>query len=142
MKSKVAELLARLTIGYVFIESGLGKIKDLPKIVEYFQSLNIPLASVQAPFVSGMELLCGILVLVGLFTRAASSFLVAIMAVALFTAKREELTDVSSLLGMIEFLYIVILGCLIGNGAQFLSVDSFLQKKNLNKCLHRLIHFQ
>jgi putative oxidoreductase len=140
MKIKTAELLARFTIGYVFIESGLGKFKDMPKVVEYFQSLNIPLASIQAPFVSTMELLCGALVLLGLLTRAASVFLVVVMLVALGTAKREELVDVSSLLGMIEFLYIVILGYLIAQGSQFFSIDAYLQKKNTNKYLQWILN--
>lgn len=128
MKEKIAELLARLTLGYVFIESGLGKFKDLPQVVEYFQSLNIPMASIQAPFVSGLELVCGVLILIGLFTRWASAFLVAIMAVALITARREELVDISALLGMIEFLYIVILVYLLAYGARFLAVDTYVQR--------------
>lgn len=142
MKAKIVDLLARFTIGYVFIESGIGKLKDLPKVVEYFQSLNIPFASLQAPFVSSVELLCGVLVLTGLFTRAASSFLVIVMFVAIGTAKREELVDISSLLGMIEFLYIVILGYLIAYGANFMSIDGYLHKKNINKALLKLIDFE
>lgn len=142
MKVKIAEFLARLTIAYVFIESGLGKFKDMPSVVQYFQSLNIPFASLQAPFASGMELVCGVLVLLGLFTRAASAFLVVIMLVALGTAKREDLVDVSALLGMIEFLYIVILSYLIAHGAQFLSVDGAVQKKNIPKYLRWILNFE
>lgn len=123
MKEKIAELLARLTIGYVFIESGLGKFKDLSQVVEYFQSLNIPLASIQAPIVSGLELICGVLVLIGFCTRWASLCLIGIMSVALITAKRDELADISALLGMIEFLYIVILGYLYAYGSHFFALD-------------------
>lgn len=139
MKSKVAELLARFTIGYVFIESGLGKFKDISKVVEYFESLNIPWASIQAPFVSSIELLCGVLVLIGLFTRTASLILLFIMLMALGTARRDEIVDISSLLGMIEFLYIVILGYLIAHGADFLSVDHHLKRKKYHKYLDWII---
>jgi hypothetical protein len=46
-------LLARITIGAVFIESGWGKLHNLPKVIDFFHSLGIPYAEVQAPFVAG-----------------------------------------------------------------------------------------
>lgn len=126
--NSIPELLSRLTIGWVFIESGWGKIHNLAKVSEYFDSLHIPFASVQAPFVSGVELLAGTFVLVGLFTRFASIPLIGVMTVALATAKREDITDFSALLGTIEFLYIVILVWLLTYGSQCLSLDKVLCK--------------
>ncbi|MGZ3773282.1 MAG: DoxX family protein [Pseudobdellovibrionaceae bacterium] len=127
MKKKIAaaipELLSRLTIGLVFIQSGWGKIHNLAKVTAYFESLHIPLSSIQAPFVAGVELVAGSLILVGLFTRFASIPLIGTMIVALLTAKREELTEFSSVFSTIEFLYIVILVWLLANGASFLSLD-------------------
>lgn len=130
MIKKLPELLSRLTIGYVFIESGIGKFQNLPKVVSYFESLKIPLASIQAPIVSGCELFFGAMVLIGFFTRLASLPLIGIMAVALATAKAEDVTDISSLLGMSEFLYIVILAWLLTKGSEVLSLDSWRYKKS------------
>ncbi|MGZ3823853.1 MAG: DoxX family protein [Bdellovibrio sp.] len=120
------ELLARITIGWIFIESGWGKLHNLSQVVDFFNSLNIPFASVQAPFVAGLELVAGIMILVGMFTRIASLPLIAIMVVALATAKREEITDLSALLGTADFLYIVILSWLAAYGSQCFSVSKVL----------------
>jgi putative oxidoreductase len=140
MKAKFFEILARVTIGYVFIESGLLKLKDMSPIVSYFESLGIPYPYLNAHFAAGTELICGLLILIGLCARLASIPLIVIMLVALRTAKWEDITGVSSVLGMIEFLYIVILFGLIAYGAKFLSVDSFLGRST-NKLLQKAINF-
>jgi uncharacterized membrane protein YphA (DoxX/SURF4 family) len=49
--------------------------------------------------------------------------LIGIMTVALATAKSEDITNFSSLLGVSEFLYIVILFWLLVNGSHALSLD-------------------
>lgn len=125
----IPELLARLTIGWVFIESGWGKLHNLAKVTEFFESLHIPFASIQAPFVSGVELIAGSMILLGLFTRLAALPLIGTMIVALITAKREEITDISALLASIEFLYIVILVWLVAYGSQCLSVGKVYCKR-------------
>lgn len=119
-------LATRLTIGWVFIESGWGKLHHLDKVTDYFQSLGIPAPAIQAPFAAGSELVFGVAVLVGLFTRLSSIPLIIIMVVAILTAKREELTGISELFGFIEFLYIVLLLWLVVRGGGFLSVDRLL----------------
>ncbi len=124
----IPELISRLTIGSVFIESGWGKFHSLPKVVAYFESLNIPLAHVQAPFVSAVELVAGLFVLLGLFTRWSSLPLIGIMLVAIGTAKWEDVTDFSSLMGLSESLYIVILLWLVAFGSKTYSIDALISK--------------
>ena len=124
----VPELISRLVIGVLFIESGWGKFHDLGKVVSYFESLGIPYANLQAPFVAGVELVAGFLVLIGFMTRFASLPLIGIMLVAIKTAKLEEVTDFSSLIGISEFLYIMILLWLVSQGSRFLSVDQLVGK--------------
>ena len=128
MKFAPLEILSRLTIGIVFMQSGWGKFQDLTKVVSYFESFNIPLAHLQAPFVSGLELVAGLFILIGLFTRISSLSLIPVMIVALMTAQREEITDLSSLFGQSEYLYILILGWLATVGSKFLCVDHFIKK--------------
>lgn len=123
MIKTIPELLSRISIGYVFIESGIGKIQDLSKVVSYFESLKIPFASIQAPMVSAFELIFGLFVLFGFFTRFATLPLIGIMMVAIMTAKAEDITNFSSLLDISEFLYIVILLWLATHGSQALSFD-------------------
>lgn len=126
----IPEIAARLTIGTVFVDSGWGKLHDLPKVVGYFESLGIPLANLQAPLVSGLELVAGLFILTGFFTRLSSLPLIGIMLVAIRTAHWDEVTDFSTLLSLSEFLYIVILTWLASYGAQFLSIDKLLARKS------------
>lgn len=122
----VPPLIARLVIGGVFIPAGWGKLQNLEKVIGYFESLKIPLASIQAPIAAGCELIFGLTVLIGLFTRISSLPLIGIMTVAIATAKKDEILSATDLLGFSEFLYIVILIWLLIRGPGLLSVDRFL----------------
>lgn len=126
LKNAVPEILFRIVIGLVFIESGWGKFHDLGKVISYFESLGIPYANLQAPFVAGVELVAGAFVLIGLFTRFASLPLIGIMIVAIRTAKWEDVTDFSSLLGISEFLYVIILIWLVAQGSKYISADALI----------------
>lgn len=125
----IPALLTRISIGVVFIESGWGKLHHLEKVVEFFTSLGIPAAHLQAPFVAGVELVGGLLVLLGLGTRVASVPLIGTMVVAILTAKRGDIHGASDLLFMPEFLFIVLLLWLIARGAGAVSVDQILAKR-------------
>lgn len=118
----IPELLTRLTLGYVFVESGIGKIQNLSKVINFFQSLNIPLPQIQAPLVALIELIGGVLLMIGLFTRISASLLALIMVVALYTAKWEDIHNVSDLFGTLEFMYFIALIWLVERGANVLSV--------------------
>ncbi len=122
-------LVARLTIGLTFLQTGWGKLHHLDKVIAFFTSLGIPAANIQAPFVSGLELVGGTLVLLGLFTRVASFPLIGTMVVALLTAKRGDIHELGDLLFMPEFLFIVLLLWLIVKGAGVVSLDHVLITK-------------
>jgi len=121
--------LARLTLGWVFIFSGWGKLHNLDEIVDFFREIGIPAPQLQAPFVSGVEFVCGLLVLLGLFTRIAAPPLVGVMIVAILTARLKDLTSIDALFGFIEWLYIILLGYLIVNGPGALSLDALRAKR-------------
>lgn len=120
--------LARITLGWVFVESGWGKLHDLPKVIDYFGSLGIPAPQIQAPFAAGTELVCGVLLLAGLFTRVASIPLAITMLVATITAKKGDIGSASDLFGIVEYLYIVLLGMLAAFGPGPLSIDELLAR--------------
>ena len=122
-------LISRLTIGGIFIQTGWGKLHHLDKVIQFFTSLGIPAPQIQAPFVSGIELGCGSLVLIGLFTRVASVPLIGTMVVAILTAKMKDVADLSDFLSLSEYLFIVLLVWLIVKGAGALSVDHLLAKR-------------
>ena len=122
-------LLSRITIGFIFIQSGWGKLHHLDKVVEFFRSLGIPAPQLQAPFVATVEFACGSLVLIGLLTRLAAIPLIGTMVVAIITAKMKDVADVSDFFSLSEYLFIVLLVWLIIKGAGAVSVDQLLKKK-------------
>lgn len=118
--------LARFTVGWIFLWSGWGKLHDLDQIVRFFGELGIPYPELQAPFASGTELVCGALLLAGLFTRLASVPLIVVMIVAIVTAQRENVTALGDLFGLVEFLYIALLVWIGVAGPGPLSLDALL----------------
>ena len=125
-------LLIRITIAGVFVFSGWGKLMHLDKTIDYFTSLGMPFASILAPFVATSELIFGFFIFIGFATRISAIPLSIIMVIAIITAKLEEISSLSSLFGLNEFLYIILLLTLIAKGAGLLSIDSILRKKILN----------
>jgi putative oxidoreductase len=121
--------IARLTLGWVFLLSGWGKLHHLPEVIEFFRSLGIPAPEIQAPFAAGVEFVCGGLLLLGLFSRLASVPLVVVMIVAIATARGEELTSMGALFGFIEFLYIVLLLYIAIEGPGALSLDALQARR-------------
>lgn len=83
-----AALLIRLAVGGIFLSEGVQKfIYSASRGAGRFEKIGLPAAEILGPMVGGFEILCGALVLVGLFTRLASIPLLAIMCVALITTK-------------------------------------------------------
>ncbi len=119
-------LLARIIIAYVFVQAGWGKIHHLPHVIDYFKSLGIPAAQIQAPFVAWIEVIGGACIGLGLMTRLISLPLIGTMVVALITAKRPEIHTLMDLFGMSEFLYAVILSWLFTAGPSCFSIDRFI----------------
>lgn len=120
---------ARVALGVVFVQSGWGKLHDLPRVVDYFASLGIPAPQLQAPFVASVELAGGVLLLAGLFTRVAAAPLAATMVVALVTAKRADVASASDLFATVELLYLLLLGALAAFGGGALSLDALLVRR-------------
>src|SRR5437867_12123456 len=83
--------LARLTLGVLFIGTGWGKLHGLDKVTDFFTELGIPAPGFNAVLAASAELICGALLLVGLLSRLAAIPLIAVMTVAILTAKLEHL---------------------------------------------------
>src|SRR5689334_15293203 len=84
--SWLGPLAVRVLVGVAFALGGWGKPHNLDGITGFFTDLHIPLPHANAVFVSCVEFIGGLLLILGLGTRIAALFLVATMTVAFFTA--------------------------------------------------------
>jgi putative oxidoreductase len=120
--------VARLALGLTFVLTGWGKLHSLDQVTEYFTSLGIPAAHIQAPMVAGIEFFGGLLLLAGLFTRVAAVPLMISMIVAIVTAKREDIHDLADLVGLNEFAYMAMFLWLAVAGPGQLSLDYLVRR--------------
>jgi putative oxidoreductase len=124
-----ALLLIRILVGWVFVAEGIQKFLFPAQLgVGRFVKIGIPAPQVMAPLVGTVEIVCGMLLLLGLFTRLAAIPLLGVISVAIATTKipmiaktgmwsmlHEARTDFSMVLGLV-FLIIT--------GAGSLSLDA------------------
>lgn len=87
-------LLIRIMVGVVFLSEGIQKF-IFPAIrgSGRFESIGLPSPEFLGSFVGAFEVLCGALLLLGLFVRFASIPLITIMLVAISITKLEILSD-------------------------------------------------
>lgn len=137
-----AILLIRILVGWVFLSEGIQKFLFPAALgAGRFAKIGIPEPQVMAPFVGVVEIVCGILLIVGLFTRLASVPLLIDICVALYSTKivtfaknglwstlHEARTDVSMMLGLIFLL-------LVGGGTW--SLDGLWTTKREGARAHR-----
>jgi uncharacterized membrane protein YphA (DoxX/SURF4 family) len=136
--SSKATLLIRLMVGTVFLSEGIQKF-IFPAIrgAGRFESIGLPSPEFLGSFVGSFEIVCGVLILLGMLTRYASIPLIIIMLVAIFTTKLDILaekgfwdmmhasrTDWSMLLGSM-YLFI--------KGGGYGSIDNTLFRNDLKR---------
>jgi len=84
--STAARLIIRVVFGFLFLAHGWQKFNEftIPGTVGAFDGMGVPAAEVAAPVIATLELVGGILLIVGLLTRPVAILLTLNMAVALF----------------------------------------------------------
>jgi len=127
-------ILIRLMVGAIFLSEGIQKYL-LPELrgVGRFIRIGIPYPEFTGPIVGLFEIVCGLLVLIGFYTRKAALPLLVIMLVAIFSTKipialesgfwqmaHDGRTDYSMFMGSLYLLFA---------GAGTWSVDAVLAKK-------------
>jgi uncharacterized membrane protein YphA (DoxX/SURF4 family) len=115
-----ATILIRLLVGGVFLAEGIQKFLFPAALgVGRFIKIGIPAPQFFAPFVGVVEILCGALLIVGLFARLATIPLIIDISVAIVTTKipmlsragfwatvHEARTDYCMLLGLVFLLLV------------------------------------
>jgi len=125
-------LVIRLYWGWQLTQSGWGKLHNIPRVTDFFASLNIPFPHINAVFVSNVELFGGILLILGLASRLTGLVLTVNMLVAYITADREALGSVLSDPGKFyaadpyTFLFASLIVLIFGAG--YLSIDAIVAR--------------
>jgi putative oxidoreductase len=84
-------LLIRLAVGLIFFTQGILKYIDPIMGVARFTKIGFPHPYFMAHFVGSFEIVCGIFVLLGLWTRVAAVPLLIVITAAIATTKIPEL---------------------------------------------------
>ena len=84
MPASAALLGARLLLSFLFLASGLSALGDIAGTTAYFSSLGFPAPTLIAWLTCLFELAAGVLVVIGLGTRAAALLLAAFSIAAGF----------------------------------------------------------
>ena len=124
----LAPLFARITVGWVFLLSGWGKLNNLPQITENFVSWGIPFPHFFTPLTSGIELFGGLFLLLGLLTRISAGALGVTMIVAIKAAKWDQVDSLETLLGFDEFEYLALFLWLAIAGSGVVSLDHWIER--------------
>lgn len=127
-------LLIRLYWGWQFAETGWGKLHHLPRVIGFFRSLGIPAPGVMAPLVSGMELVGGILLILGLATHITGLVLAFDMFVAFWTSDRAALhaafsSDPSKFYAADPYTFFFAALIAFVFGAGIFSLDALIQRR-------------
>jgi len=81
MQQNAVVLVGRILLSIIFITAGYGKLTGLGGTAGYFGSMGLPVPMLTAILVTAVELLGGIAILVGFFTRPAA-YVLALFCVA------------------------------------------------------------
>ncbi len=121
LSGPTSAILIRFMVGWVFLSEGIQKFLFPDALgVGRFIKIGIPFPELMAPFVGTVEMVCGLLLILGLATRLAAIPLLINIGVAILTTKvpmlaksgfwsmmHEARTDYCMLLGL---LFLIISG--------------------------------
>ena len=125
--------LVRFYWGLSFVQDGWGKLHHLDRVASYFASIGLPYPKANVVLASGVQIGCGALLLVGLFSRLAALPLVFTMAVAYATAEREALqaffSDTDKFVTATPFLFLFASLLVLAFGPGRISLDFLLFRR-------------
>jgi len=125
-------LAVRLYWGWQLIQSGWGKLHNLPKVTEFFTSLNLPMPAQMAVFISCVEFFGGIFLAIGLLSRLTALVLTVNMIMAYVTADTEALrsifSDPDKFYAAAPYVFLIASLIILIFGPGKLSLDTILER--------------
>ena len=130
-------LLVRLYWGWQFAQTGWGKVNNIEKVTGFFTSLGIPFAGANAHFIAGLELVGGILLVLGLASRPIGLMLTVNMLVAYIAADWEAfvsfISDPDKFIAATPFPFLLASLIVLVFGAGKLSVDHWIASRHATR---------
>ena len=137
--------IARIFLGLFFTLSGFFKLldtKEYEKLLKTLQEAHIPMYEFYAHIIPWLELVCGVLIIVGFLTTLASLILFVILLIALITEGLSSLSPFKGMMLIEHFLYLrealfsLLFLWLFFSGPGKISVDSAFGKKRREVIYH------
>lgn len=123
----VLDLVGRILLALIFVFAAMGKIMNYHGTAAYMSTYGIPTGVL--PLVIAIELLGGLMVIIGLWTRWAAFILAAFSATAITIFHHTFSTPLDQILTLAEVSFtggLIVLGA---HGPSCLSVDAWLKRK-------------
>ncbi|GGA25888.1 DoxX family protein [Dyella nitratireducens] len=121
-------LVIRLVFGYFWLETGIGKVQNLDGFTQRFIGWGIPHPAFNAALSAWTELLGGLLLMLGLFTRLVSIPMIINMIVALALVVSTRLMGLDDYVEADEVLYITIFFWFLIAGPGKISLDTLIAR--------------
>jgi putative oxidoreductase len=126
-------LAMRLYWGWQFFETGKGKLMNHEKVTAFFQSLHIPLPSLNVYLAGSIECFGGLLLLLGLGSRLICVPLIFTMIIAYLTAELDTVKNIfqnpDKFVSADPFLFMLVCFVVLAFGPGKFSLDCLLEKK-------------
>jgi len=125
-------LVIRLYWGVQLAQSGWGKLHHLEKVTDYFQSINVPMPAATAHIIAFLELVTGILWILGLFARPISAIMTINLIAAYWFGDHDALLsffsdpDKFTAAAPFQFLLVSLIVLLFGPG--WVSLDALIRR--------------
>jgi putative oxidoreductase len=125
-------LFVRLYWGWQLIENGWGKLHNIGRVTQFFASLGLPAPGLTAHGIATLELLTGVLFVLGLATRLIAVPMTINLIVAYVTADREALlsflSDPGKFYNADPFTFLMASAILFVFGPGAVSIDALVNR--------------
>ena len=119
-------LFARLAVAYGFYEPAMMKWSNIGSVAQWFGSMGIPFATLNAYMAAGTEAAGVVLLTLGLLTRFISLPLIVVMIVAIITVHLPHGFTAGENGFEIPLYYMLFLFIFVANGAGKFSLDRLI----------------
>ena len=124
----VGPLVVRLVFGYFWLETGIAKVQNLDGFTQRFVGWHIPYPAFNAGLSAWTELLGGLLIMLGLFTRIVCIPMIINMAVAVTLVVSANLMGLDDYVEADEVVYSLIFFWLLVAGPGKASLDTLVAR--------------